>query len=99
MQEQKVYTYAVNSFRDRVLCLERRFLSCPYGSPARYLPLVYLLPYELLTRFLTLHRLPRSMGKLNASPEWDKVILSQQFFNETKDAVASLVFPHFGFGG
>lgn len=71
----------------------------PYDSPVRYLPLVYLLPYDLISRFPTLRRLPRSMGALNASPEWGEVILSQQFFGEITDAVASLVFPHFGFGG
>ena len=70
-----------------------------YDSPVRYLPLVYLLPYDLISRFPTLRRLPRSMGALNASPEWGEVILSQQFFGEITDAVASLVFPHFGFGG
>lgn len=70
-----------------------------YDSPVRYLPLVYLLPYDLISRFPTLRRLPRSMGALNASPEWGKVILSQQFLNEIMDAVASLAFPHFGFGG
>ena len=71
----------------------------PYDSPVRYLPLVYLLPCDLISRFPTLRRLPRSMGALNASPEWGEVILSQQFLNEVMDAVASLVFPHFGFGG
>lgn len=71
----------------------------PYNSPARYLPLVYLLPCDLISRFPTLRRLPRSMGALNASPEWGEVILSQQFLNEVMDAVASLAFPHFGFGG
>ena len=70
----------------------------PYDSPVRYLPLVYLLPCDLISRFPTLRRLPRSMGALNA-PEWGEVILSQQFFGEITDAVASLVFPHFGFGG
>ena len=71
----------------------------PYDSPVRYLPLVYLLPCDLISRFPTLRKLPRSMGALNASPEWGEVILSQQFFGEITDAVASLVFPHFGFGG
>ena len=71
----------------------------PYDSPVRYLPMVYLLPYDLISRLPTLRKLPRSMGALNASPEWAEVILSQQFLNEIMDAVASLVFPHFGFGG
>ena len=71
----------------------------PYDSPVRYLPLVYMLPPDLLSRFPTLRRLPRSMGALNASPEWAEVILSDAFLNEAMDAVASLAFPHFGFGG
>ncbi len=34
----------------------------PYDSPIRYLPLVYILPYDLLVRCPTLRRLSRSMG-------------------------------------
>lgn len=71
----------------------------PYDSPVRYLPLVYMLPLDLLSRFPTLRRLPRSMGALNASPEWAEVILSDAFLNEAMDALASLAFPYFGFGG
>ena len=71
----------------------------PYDSPVRYLPLVYMLPLDLLPRSPTLRRLPRSMGALNASPEWAEVILSDAFLNGAMDAVASLAFPYFGFGG
>lgn len=71
----------------------------PYNSPVRYLPLAYMLPYDVISRYPTLSKLPRSMGALNASPEWGKIIVSQQFLNEIIDAVASLAFPHFGFGG
>lgn len=71
----------------------------PYDSHIRYLPLVYMLPYDLLVRCPTLCKLPRSMGALNASPEWAEVIQSGAFLNEVMDAVASLAFPHFGFGG
>ena len=39
----------------------------PYDSPVRYLPLVYLLPYDLIFRFPTLRKLPRSMGALSSS--------------------------------
>ena len=70
-----------------------------YDSPVRYLPLAYMLPYDVISRYPTLSKLPRSMGALNASPEWGKIIVSQQFLNEIMDAVASLAFPHFGFGG
>lgn len=71
----------------------------PYDSPVRYLPLAYMLPYDVISRYPTLSKLPRSMGALNAIPGWGKVILSQQFLNEIMDAVASLAFPYFGFGG
>ena len=71
----------------------------PYDSPVRYLPLVYMLPHDLLIRCPILRKLPRSMGELNASPEWAEVIQSDTFLNEVMDAVASLAFPHFGLGG
>lgn len=71
----------------------------PYDSPVRYLPLAYILPYDVISRYPTLSKLPRSMGVLNASSEWGEVIVSQQFLNEIMDAVASLAFPHFGFSG
>ncbi len=71
----------------------------PYDSPVRCLPLAYMLPYDVIFRYLTLSKPPRSMGALNAFPGWGKVILSQQFLNEIIDAMASLAFPHFGFSG
>lgn len=64
----------------------------PHASPIRYLPLVYMLPYDLLVRCPTLRKLPRNMGALSTS-EWGEVIMSQQFLNEVMDAVASLAFP------
>lgn len=42
---------------------------------------------------------PRRLGALNASPEWRRILLNQQFLSEIMDAVASMVFPHLGFGG
>lgn len=39
----------------------------PYDTNLRYLPLVYLLPPDLLAGCPTLRKLPRSMGGLNAS--------------------------------
>jgi len=71
----------------------------PHDSPIRYLPLVYMLPYDLLVRCPTLRKFPRSRKALMACPEWGEVMMSQQFLNEVMDAVASLAFPHFGFGG
>lgn len=70
----------------------------PYDTPLRYLPLVYILPYDLLMRCPTLRKLPRNMGAFN-DPEWQEVLESQQFRNEIMDTVAALVFLHFGFGG
>ena len=58
-----------------------------YDSPVRYLPLAYMLPYDVISRYPTLSKLPRSMGALNSTPGWGKVILSQQFLNEIMDAV------------
>lgn len=72
--------------------------SLGYGTPLRYLPLVYILPRALLPRCPTLRKLPRRMGVFN-DPEWQEVLGSQQFLNEIMDAMAALVFPHFGFGG
>ena len=69
-----------------------------YDSHIRYLPLVYMLPLDLLSRCPTLCKLPRSMDALN-TPEWAEVIQSGAFLNEVMDAVASLAFPHFGFSG
>ncbi len=70
----------------------------PYDTPLRYLPLVYILPHDLLMRCPTLRKLPRRMGAFN-DPEWQEVLGSQQFRNEIMDAMAALAFPHFGFGG
>lgn len=71
----------------------------PYDANLRYLPLVYLLSPDLLAGCSTLRKLPRSMGGLNASPEWAEVIQSDAFLKEIMDAAASLAFPHFGFSG
>ena len=71
----------------------------PYDTNLRYLPLVYLLPPDLLAGCPTLRKLPRSMGGLNASPEWAEAIQSDAFLKEIMDAAAALAFPHFGFGG
>lgn len=71
----------------------------PYDTNLRYLPLVYLLPPDLLAGCPTLRKLPRSMGGLNASPKWAEAIQSDAFLKEIMDAAAALAFPHFGFGG
>ena len=61
------------------------------------MPLVYLLPYELIDRFPTLRKLPRNMRAVLG--EWTEVIQSYAFRIEIMDAYALLVFPYFGFGG
>lgn len=51
----------------------------PYDTNLHYLPLVYLLPPDLLAGYSILRNLPRSIGKLNASMEWGKAIRSGTF--------------------
>lgn len=70
-----------------------------YGTNLRYLPLAYLLLPNLLAGCSALRKRPRSMGELNASPEWADVIQSDTFLKEIMDAAAALVFLRFGFGG
>lgn len=70
-----------------------------YDTNLRYLPLVYLLPPDLLAGCSTLRKLPRSTGELNTSPDWSNAIQSDGFLKEIMDAAAALVFPRFGFGG
>ena len=67
--EHLVYTCVVNDcgqidFRKEATSMSTVY-QFPYDSPVRYLPLVYMLPPDLLSRFPTLRRLPRSMGALN----------------------------------
>ncbi len=69
----------------------------PYDSNLRYLPLVYLLPEELMSRCPTLMKIPRNPYQVLQSNEWLDLIDSDQFFDEIMDAVSSLVFPFFGF--
>ena len=61
--------------RDTTVSYERRsnlyavIYQFSYDSPVRYLPLAYMLPYDVISRYPTLSKLPRSMGALNASPD------------------------------
>ena len=68
-------------------------------SNLRYLPLVYLLPEDVIAKCPTLRILPRKVREVVYFENTMKVVESDQFLKEIDDAVAALVFPHFGFGG
>ncbi len=70
----------------------------PYDTNLRYLPLVYLLPSDLIERCPTLCALPRCLSEIAASDEMMDMITGNAFLKEIMDAAASLAFPHFGFG-
>ena len=78
---------------------ERTVIKFPLESNIRYLPLVYLLPPDLIERRPTLRRLPRNLSVLSASNDLMDLIETDSFFVEIADAIAALVFPNFGFGG
>ena len=79
---------------------ERVAYAFPYDSNIRYLPLVYIIPYEMIFQYPTLCKISRCMGDLAEKPEETNAIInSDQFLNEIMDAVSALAFPHFGFGG
>lgn len=71
----------------------------PLDSNIRYLPLVYLLPPDLIARCPTLNALPRCLSEISASESMMDLLTGDAFFSEIMDAAASLAFPHFGFGG
>lgn len=71
----------------------------PYDTNLRYLPLVYLLPPDLILQCPTLRTLPRCLSEIAASNEMMDLITGDAFLKEIMDAAASLAFPHFGFGG
>ena len=71
----------------------------PLDSNIRYLPLVYLLPPDLIARCPTLCALPRCLSEIAASDDMMDMITGDAFLKEIMDAVASLACPHFGFGG
>lgn len=71
----------------------------PYDSNLRYLPLMYFLPEDAIAKCPTLRILPRKVREVMYSGEMMALVDSDQFLKEIADAVAALVFPHFGFGG
>ena len=76
-----------------------QMIRIPHDSNLRYLPLVYLIPAELMSRCPTLMKIPRNPCQVLQSNEWLDLIDSDQFLDEIMDAVSSLVFPFFGFRG
>ena len=75
------------------------FMEIAPDSNLRYLPLVYLLPEDVMTKCPTLRKLPRKAREVIYDENMLAVVESDQFLNEIADAVAALTFPHFGFGG
>jgi len=70
-----------------------------YNSNLRYMPLVYILPEELIVKCPTLRTLPRKIREVMYDENMRAIVESDQFLNEIADAIAALTFPHFGFGG
>lgn len=71
----------------------------PYNSPLNFLPLVFVLPEDLISRFPTLRKIPRCMSEISASQDIINLLKEQSFLDEILDGIAMLVFPHFGFNG
>ena len=71
----------------------------PYDSNIRYLPLIYFLPESMIAKFPLLRALPRKVREIMYSVEMVSMMESDACLKEIMDAVASMTFPHFGFGG
>jgi hypothetical protein len=74
-------------------------LSLPHDANIQYLPLAYFLPVDVIASYLTLSAIPRTLSGLFDSPEQIGSIQDDPFLKEIADAMAGLVFPHFGFRG
>ena len=75
------------------------FMEFSYDSNVRYLPMVYLLPEEMIVKCPTLRSLPRKVREVVYDENMLAVVESDRFLKELADAIAALTFPHFGFGG
>jgi len=75
------------------------FIHIAFYSNLRYLPLIYLLPEDTMAKCATLRTLPRNARNVLYDENMMVIVESDQFFKEISDAVAALVFPHFGFRG
>jgi len=71
----------------------------PADSNLRHLPLVYVLPWEVISKYSVLEKLPRIPGDIFSSGEQLDLIDADEFLKEIMDAISDLTFPHFGFRG
>jgi len=60
---------------------------------------MYFLPEDLIVQCPTLRSLPRKVREIMYFDDMTAVVNSDQFFGEIMDAVAFMVFPHFGLRG
>lgn len=74
-------------------------LEVPGSHYINYLPFFYLIPEDMMARFPTLSTLPRCFGDIPSSDEHLDTVESMMFANEISDAIATLVFSHFGVRG
>jgi len=74
-------------------------MKIPSDSNLHYMPLVYLLPEDMMEKCPTLRTLPRKIREIMYNEKMRAVVESDQFYNEIANAMAALTFPHFGFGG
>ena len=74
-------------------------MSFSYDTNLRYLPMVYLLPEDIISKYPTLRKIPRWVREVVYNENMLEVVESEQFLDEIMDAVSALTFPHFGFRG
>ncbi len=71
----------------------------PADANLWYLPLVYILPWEEISKHPLLRELPRIPHQILTSAEQLNIVADDEFLKEIMDAISSLAFPHFGFRG
>ena len=71
----------------------------PERGNFKFLPVYYFLPEAYVNSCPTLPKLSRSVHEIIESPKMVEIVESIQFLNEVMDAVAALIFPHFGVRG
>lgn len=76
-----------------------KFISIASDSNFMYLPLVYFLPEDLISKCPILSTMPRKARDIIYSGPWQEIVNGDAFLKEIMDAAAALAFPHFGFGG
>lgn len=78
---------------------ETTAIRIPADANLHYLPLVYVLPWEEISKHPVLRELPRIPHQILTSAKQMDIIADDEFLKEIMDAVSSLAFPHFGFRG